>query len=167
MSQVRDEDGLDTAKWQILCEGVVASHDGDAAAAHIATDRLAAQVPFDSQVSMYLWYLLRYRVADMLGRRPSAEDLREIAGRVYPRFSVVIRGDGSVLENVLRTVFKLASKDEEVTAGRFVVAGMAALGVLLNDPVADMEAMRPHMADWWRRNLEKFRSQGILDDRSV
>jgi hypothetical protein len=167
MGQVRYEDELDATKWEILCEGVVASHDGDAAAAHAATRRLSAHVPFDSQISMYLWYLLRYRVAEMVGGRPSAEDLKDISAQAYPRFSVIIRGDDSVLEKVLRTVFKLASKDEELASGLFFVTGMAALGVLLNDPATEMEAMRPHLADWWRRNLEKFRAQGILDDRSV
>ena len=85
-------------------------------------------------------------------RRPSAEDLREISAQALPGFAVVIRGDGSVLEDVLRTVFKLASKDQEVAGGRFVVLAMVALGVLLNDPVADMEAMRPDLAAWWQRD---------------
>jgi hypothetical protein len=29
--------------------------------------------------------------------------------------------------------------------------------------MADMEAMRPDLAEWWERNLPKFRSQGILE----
>jgi hypothetical protein len=159
-------DGLDEAQWEILLDGVIASHDGDAVAAHAATRRYAARVPFDNQLGAYLWYLLRYRVAVMVDGRPTAKELREISGRARLKFAAVIRGDQNLLENVLRTVFRMASPQEKVVEGQFVVLGLAALGVLLDDPAADMQSMRPQLADYWRRNVEKFRAEGILEDRS-
>lgn len=165
MNRSQHGDGLDPANWEILCAAVIAAHNGDIAAARAVTRRLDTDVPVDGQAGTYLWYLLRYHVVEMLGRRPSAEDLRTISARFNFRFSSVIGSSEGLMENVLRTVFKLASSGEEVTAGSFIVAGTTALGVLLNDPVADMETMRPHLAVWWRRNLPKFRDQGILADR--
>jgi hypothetical protein len=159
--------GLDPANWEILCDAVAAAHDGDVVASQAATRRFDTDVPPDSQVGMYLWFLLRYRVVEMLGHRPSAEDLQGIAARAESRYNVIIRPGECPLVNVLRTVFVLAAKGEEVTAGGFVVAGAAALGALLNDPAADMEMMRPYLTDWWQRNLEKFRARGVLDVRSA
>jgi hypothetical protein len=159
-------DGLDDANWEILCDAIAAAHRGDTAAAHAATRRLDTDVPVDGQAGTYLWYLLRYRVTEIFGHRPTQEDLRELTAISYPKFSRVIRGDSRLLWNTLRTVFKLAPDEEKVTAGQLVVAGSVALGVLLDDPQAQMDAMRPHLADWWRRSLESFRAQGILEDRS-
>jgi hypothetical protein len=161
------ERGLDPVNWEILCAVVTAAHDGNVAAAQAATRRFDTDVPIDGQAGTYLRYLLRHRIVDILGGRPSEEDLQVIAARAYLRFNLVIRGSERLLENVLRTVFRMPVEGEKVTGGAFIVVGTAALGVLLDDPVADMEAMRPHLADWWRRNLEKFRAWGVLDDRSV
>jgi hypothetical protein len=27
----------------------------------------------------------------------------------------------------------------------------------------ELEAMRPHLAEWWRRNLEDFRARGLIN----
>jgi hypothetical protein len=158
-------DGLDDAVWQILIKAVLAAHRGDAHAAQMATRRFATDLPIDGRPGTYIWWLLRYRVAQLLGRQPSPDDLHEIASRAHSRFAAVIR-DASVLEDVLLTVWKLAPPEREVNSGRFLVAGTVALGVLLRDPAADLEAARPDLSAWWRENLDKFRSQGILDDRS-
>lgn len=158
-------DGLDEANWQILRAAVTASHRGDVHAAHMATRRFDTDVPVDGRAGTYVWWLLRYRVAQLLGRRPSRGDLTQIAGYAEPRFGEVIT-DSSVLEDVLLTVWKLAPSGREVSGGRFLIAGIAALGVLLDDPSADLEAMRPELAAWWRQNLDKFRGQGILEDRT-
>jgi hypothetical protein len=158
-------DGLDDQVWQILRVAVIAAGRGDVPATHMATRRFDTDVPVDGRASTYIWWLLRYRVAQLVGRRPTAEDLQEIAARQLDKFGVLIT-DISVLEDVLLTVWHLAPPEREVKAGRFVVAGVAALGVLLDDPVADLEAVRLDLAAWWQKNLAKFRAQGILDDRS-
>jgi hypothetical protein len=161
------EDGLDNTKWRLLNEAINAAHNGDADGARAIVLRLASTVPYDGQAGMYLWYMLRYRIADILGRRPSPEDIRQIAAGVNPKFALVMRGDPDLLENTLRTAFRLADNQTEVTAGRFIVASVAALGVLLEDPSMDLQVIRPHLARWWRSNLDKFRSRGVLLDRSI
>jgi hypothetical protein len=104
-------------------------------------------------------------VAQLLGRQPGYGDLTQIAGHLEERFGAVIR-DADLLKNVLLTVWNLAYPAQEVTGGQFVVAGLTALGVLLQDPAADLDAVRPDLAAWWRANQEKFRAQGLLEDRS-
>lgn len=76
----------------------------------------------------YLWYLLRYRVAELQDRRPGPEDLHPLAERVYPAFARLTRGDVRQLENTLLTVFGFASEDRRVIGGIGVVMGSAALG---------------------------------------
>lgn len=91
-------DGLDEANWQILCQAVAAAHRGDVIAAGNATRRFDTDVAVDAQAGLYLRYLIRYRLADMLGRAPAEQDLRDIANRVYPRFAIVVRGDVTLLQ---------------------------------------------------------------------
>jgi hypothetical protein len=130
-------DGLDEANWQILCEAVAAAHRGDADGAPAATQRFDTDVPVDGRAGRYIWWLLRHRVAQVLGRRPSRGDITQIAGYAEERFGA-LTGDVGLLKNVLLTVWKLATPREEVTAGMFLVAGTAA----------------------------RFRTQGLLEDRS-
>jgi hypothetical protein len=45
----------------------------------------------DGQAGTYVWYLLRYRVAEILKRRPSPEDLDELVLGAWPGFPQVMR----------------------------------------------------------------------------
>jgi hypothetical protein len=154
-------DGLDVANWDLLHESVTAAHRGDPEAHVAALRRLEREVPVDAKAGIYLWYLLRYRIAALLGRRPTPHDLRELGGRIYPEFSKIIRCDQGQLEDMLLTAFEFASEDRKVKGGRAIVMGSAALGVLLEDPEAELAAMRPHLAEWWRRNADEFRDLGL------
>jgi hypothetical protein len=79
---------LDEVRWRLLSEAVTEAYRGDGGAAHVAWNRLEADVPADGQAAGYLWYLLRYRIADYLGRRPTEEDLRRLARRRHSRYHV-------------------------------------------------------------------------------
>ena len=160
------DDGLDEARLQILYEAMAAAHRGDADAAAAAGLRIGTDISVDGQAGMYVWYLLRYQVAEMLGHTPSADDLHQIAGRCYPAFSIVVRGDSRLLENTLRTAFALATAQEHVTGGKLVLFGALAVGVLMDNPETELAAIRPHLAAWWQRNIEHFRAQGAFEDRS-
>ena len=156
-------DGLDEGVWQMICDILVAAYHGDASAFIHATERLTQVLPLEGQrlAGAYLIYLLQYRVIDILGRSPTREDLQELAGRVSSKYARLLQVEASLLEDTLRTTFKLASPETEVKGGRFAVSSSATLGVLLDDPQADLEVMRPHLAEWWRRNAEKFQNRGV------
>src|SRR6266851_9762492 len=161
----RYADGLDDANWAILREVVIAAHRGDAHAAAAVVRRFDTDVPVDGHAGTYLWWLLRHRVAQLLGRRPARGDITQIAGYLEERFGGVIP-DVTLLQDVLLTAWNLGPRERELSSGQFLVAGVTALGVLLREPEADLEAARPDLAAWWQANLDKFRAQGILEDRS-
>ncbi len=46
-----------------------------------------------------------------------------------------------------------------------MVFGSVALGTLLVNPDDDLKTMRPGLASWMRRNHERFRAEGLLEDR--
>lgn len=154
-------DGLDARSWDALWQSVPAAHRGDAEAHVVPLLRYERDAPADVRAGVYLWFLLRYRVAELLGRRPSPEDLHVLAVRFHPEFARLVLGDQRRLEDTLLTVFALAADGGKVTGGDAVVMGSAALGVLLDDdPEAQLAAMRPALADWWRRNADRFRDLG-------
>jgi hypothetical protein len=142
---------LDEVRWSILCQAVAAAHEGDPVAAQAAWNRLETDAPVDGQAAAYLWYLLRYRIADYLGRRPTEDDLIRLARRRHPRYARVLRGDARELEDMLCSLFNMISEEHRITGGRFVVLGVVTLGIFLDDPRSQLAQMKPHLADWWQR----------------
>jgi hypothetical protein len=151
------DDGLDSATWELLRESVIAAHQGDAEGHAAALLRLERDLPVDIKAGAYLWYLLRYRVAALLGRRPRPDDLHELAQRFSPKFAKLVRSGQGELEDMLLTVFNFAAREMQIKGGRAIVVGSAALGVLLDDAETELTEMRPHLAAWWRRNANEFR----------
>ena len=157
-------DGLDGLSWEVLCQSLAAAHRGDAQAHVAPLLGYEREVPHDVRAGLYLWYLLRYRVIEVLGRKPTPEDLHSLAERSYPTFAKLIRGDESQLEDTLLTVFGFAPEERKVSGGRAVVLGSAALGILLEDPETELAAMRPHLARWQHANADKFGGPDRGDD---
>ncbi len=166
MSAVTSDDGLSDDVWDILRAGLTAAHEGRRTDFRDAGVALANRVPFDAQAGVYLWFMLRARVARIVGHRPAAEELREIAERAYPKYSLISVYDVNFFEDILTSVFDLAPEGRPVSDAELTIGSMLALGILMDDPVSDMEVMRPHLAAWWQRNLEGFRARGMLEDWS-
>lgn len=156
------EDGLDEQIWELLRGFMAAVGRGDASGARSAIPRLEHDLPNDGQAAAYIWYVLRYRVVEILGRKPASEDLHELATSTWPALAAIVHGDAQLVEDVLRSVFKHAPAQDDITGAKLIVLGSVTLAVLLDDPSRDLEVIRPHLAEWWRRNLESFRSQGII-----
>lgn len=155
-------DALDAAAWDALHTAILAASKGDADA-HAEVFR---RWPGDSaaegrRASLYLWYLLRYRIADVIGRRPSPEDLRALAVSTYPRFALLIRRDVGQLEATFRTVFESAESSDHLKGGMFLILGTAALGSLLDDAASELGVMRTNLSDWWRRKAAEFHARGV------
>jgi len=165
-------DGLDELRWRTLCKMIIAASMGDPTAAHRACSQLAERRPAeprDGHAAVYLWFLIRYRVLELLGRTPTEDDLHDLAVRFNPRFARVARQDRDpdLLQRTLRTYYELTTLDDEVAGGLVVVAGTAALGAMLDNPQAQLEAMRPHLAKWLRDNGEYLRNIGLLQQPAV
>jgi hypothetical protein len=155
------EETLSEARWQILSDAIIAAHEGDSDAMRAAAMRLETDVPAEGHAPAYVWYLLRYVIADYLGRRPELKDLQEIARYRHREFSQVVQGSARALEDELCTAFGMAGPGQEVTGGTFVVLGIAALGVLLKDPAAQLASIKPGMADWWQRKGQDMVREGV------
>jgi hypothetical protein len=164
MPEAESGAGLDLARWQSLCDMINAGSRGDKIAGHAATTRLAGIKPPNGVAAAYLLYLMRHHVFELLGREPTVDDLQDLARKIYVRFARGGRADARLLENTPRTFFDVAPKGEEVAGGMLVVAGAAALGAMLDDPARQLEAMKPHLAAWWLRNLDSIKAQGLLDE---
>ena len=161
------EQAFSEQRWRILCDATAAAHAGDAAAFAAALMRLETEVPADGHAGAYVWYMLCYAVTDYLERRPELEDLQEIARYRHREFGRVVRLDARALEDVLRTAFGMAAADRQVTGGSFAVLGVAALGVMLKDPLTQLAAIKPHLADWWQPNGQDMVRAGKAPPRGV
>jgi len=109
---------------------------------------------------VYVYYVLEYRVHDILQGRPTPQDLHDLANRAYPRFAKLIKENEASLEDTLSTVFRFASADEQVTGGRLLVAGSAAISALLDDVDAQLSAIREPFPRWYARNAAKLTELG-------
>lgn len=155
-------DALDAAAWDALRTVIMAASKGDADTHANVFRRWPGDAAAEGRrASLYLWYLLRYRIADVTGRKPSPGDLRDLAVRAYPRFALLIRRDVDQLEATFRTVYESAESPDHLKGGMFLIIGTAALGSLLDDADNELGVMRTHLVDWWRRKADEFHARGV------
>jgi hypothetical protein len=109
------EDGLDDKIWELLRGFIATVGRGDASGARSAIPRLEHDLPNDGQAAAYIWYLLRYRVVEILERKPASEDLHELATSTWPGFAAIVHGDEQLVEDVLSSVFNHAPAEDEIT----------------------------------------------------
>lgn len=151
---------LDEEVWQRLAAGLVAANRGDGRRFSRLLRRFDSGLPAQrrDESSNYLVFLLRYRVAEISGHRPTAEDLHDLAVQTHPRYAKVINAPVSMLEDTLRAVFMMPPTGPQESGARLFVSAVAAAGVLFNNPSVDLAVVRPHLAEWRSRNLAEWRS---------
>jgi len=150
---------VDEETWQMLRAVVAAARSGDKSAFLQENLHLARSLPWERQrvATLYLYYLLRVRLAHLVGHKPSAADLHAVAECADPDFTKITQVDVARFEGVLLSAYDLAPAPDEVRGGELAVGMAAALGVLLDDQLSGYDTMRPHLADWCRRNPDRFR----------
>jgi hypothetical protein len=143
-------DGLDEEIWQRLADVLAAANRGDDDTFLKLLKRIDAgwSDHMRNEASIYLFYLLKYRIVEMLARRPDAGDLHAIAVRIHECYARVVREPAATLEDTLRAVFDMAPTGPQESGARLFVSGVAAAGVLFNDPSSDLTVIRPHLAEW-------------------
>ncbi len=151
---------LDEEIWRRLAAALAAANRGDAKGFLRLVQRIDAGLSAQrrDESSNYLAFLLKYRVAEILGRRPTAEDLHDLAVQAHPKYAKVVRLPTVMLEDTLRAVFKMPPTGPQESGARLFISGLAAAGVLLNDPQADLAILRPPLAEWRSSNLAQWRS---------
>ena len=145
--------GLDDEVWQRLAGVLSAANRGDGNSFLKLVKRFDAGLTDQrrDEASAYLYYLLRYRVAEVLGRRPVAEDLHDLAVQTHPRYAKVVTEPVGTLEDTLRAVFNMPPTGLQQSGAGLFVSGVAAAGVLLRDPSVDLAPIRSHLAEWRSR----------------
>lgn len=140
----------DEARWDLLCRSVVAGHrrDGPVLREHVLS--LVSHGQVEEGPRCWLEWLAHYRVEQLLGRPASRGDLSQIAGYLEDLFREVCSGVG--LFEVLQIMWKTEPAPRERPAGiiNLLVGEAAALGVLLKDPQAELDAARPALEAWCR-----------------
>jgi hypothetical protein len=155
-------DPLDRAAWEALRGAILAAGMGNANShAEVFRHWPGSAAAEGRRASAYLWYLLRYRIAEVLGRRPTTGDLHDLVTRAYPRFGALIRGDEGRLEVTFRTVLEGTAAEDHLKGSMFLILGTAALGSLMDDADRELDAMRPHLLAWWRGVANEFQQMGV------
>jgi len=114
--------------------------------------------------SMYLWFLLNYRIQEVLQRKPSPSDLNGLGLATLSKVRDILTNvNESKLEEVYRVVFEIAPLKSGLDNGEFSAVGLVALRVLLTEPTEQLAAMRREMTDWWGRNYRRFQKLGLVE----
>jgi len=156
---------INEAKWAGLCDIVIAASRQDANAARAAIHRLADLMPNDPpdwEAGVYLLKILQYRVVEILGQWPSADDLHTLAARFNPKFRRLIAKEDTLLEDTLRSVCGMTPIVREVIGATRMACGSAALGVMLNRPRKQLASMKPFVSEWVAANFDEMRADGSI-----
>jgi hypothetical protein len=151
---------LDEQAWTLVTAVVSAAHRSDANAFASTTTELTRVLDLERQrvVGLYVVYLLRYTLADIVGgRAPSADELTRLAREHGQAFDALLpRAEPRLLERTLLTAYKLIPARDEIDGALFSVSAAAATGILVKDPADDLNAIRPHLIEWCERHRGDF-----------
>jgi hypothetical protein len=149
---------LDEEVWTLLSEVVLAANRGDQVDFASSTTALTQTLDLQRQrlAGLYLWYLLRFRIVALVGNRPTESDLMGLVDRSRSRFAAIADKDPSLLGRTLLSAFNIAEPADSVTGAEFSVASSVALGVLLEDPVSDLDPMRPPLIRWCHHHSDEY-----------
>jgi hypothetical protein len=161
-----DADGaLDEGVWDRLTDMIGAAHEMHRESYWALARSMADEValPGHQRAGLYLWYLLRNALGGKVGERvPTDAELVRISCDYFARFSGLVDADRPVLEDLFRKVFERAPVKKEIGPGGLLALAPAALGVLYEEPGAELSRMKPRLNSWWQRYAQKFHSQGLL-----
>lgn len=95
-------------------------------------------------------------------RAPTDAELTRISHDYIGRFGALTDAGRPILEDTFRKVFERAPLQKEIGPGDLLALASAALGILYEDPDAELSRMKPHLNSWWPKHAEKFHGQGLL-----
>jgi hypothetical protein len=104
----------------------------------------------------YLQYAIRWLTAKRCGRIPNADALRDIANEIAPRFNQMTKAGVGNVDEILAAVWNLGPLTQDATGSRFKVLGCVIVGLLIDDPVVDLDEIEPGMREWFANNATEF-----------
>ena len=156
---------IDEDVWDRLARIIRAAHERDREVFAALGRSFATEVELrgHQRAGLYVWYLLRNALGGKVGgRMPTDAELARMSHDYAGRFSAVVDADRPLLEDIFRKVFERPPLTKKISPGELAVLGLAALGVLYEDPDAELSRMKPHLTSWWQKHAETFHSEGLL-----
>ena len=152
--------GIDPHLWRLMARAVIAASKTDAHGFVRALRVFGNRYPLPAQrlFGCYVVFLLKNRLTARVGPTPQPADLEEIASRIRPRFARVLPGQADTLNGLLLSAFGLASDQDAVTGARYTFGATAAIGVLLEGGVRELESLKPTLNAWLARGATTLRS---------
>lgn len=163
--ELNEDSVLDEEVWDRLTRIISAAHEMDRDVFLALAMSFGNEMPLPGQqrAGLYLWYLLRNALGAKTGdRAPTDAELADISREYAARFSSLVGADRFALEDTFRKVFERPPVKKEIGPGDLFVLGLATLGILYEDPDAELTRMKPHLNSWWQKHAGKFYSQGLL-----
>jgi hypothetical protein len=160
------DDGIDDQVWRRLVSAIAAGSRGDADEMVRYWSEHERQISNDQRglAGVYVWYILQYRVIEIVDRVPTVGDLSGLVNNIYPKFARLILRDEDYLLRVLMSIFNLISPEQQVRGGEIVVSGSAAISALLENPAGELILIRPHLSQWLMRNRSRLDELGITSN---
>jgi hypothetical protein len=156
---------LDDEIWDRLVGLIKAAHEMDTEVFQARQQSFAREVklPGQHRAGPFLWYLLRNALGGKAGgREPTDAELELISHEYAAPFGILVKADRTVLEDTFRSVFERPPVKKEITPAELMVLAPPALGVLYDDPDAELRRMKPHLDRWWQKFSVRLRDEGYL-----
>lgn len=137
--------------WRDLNSVVGAAHRRDMRGYRSAVRRLSRKYSLEQQNLAGIWVqpLLTRAVIEAVGGIPSAEDIDRLCSVLWDDFRTVVGGgDPHLLHDALAYEFSDVELLGELAFRDYCIAGSVALGLLLADPNADLDRMKPWAQEW-------------------
>jgi hypothetical protein len=97
---------------------------------------------------LYLVFMIRFWISSLLGHAPTDADIPELSNSVRASYHRLISSGVGLLDATVCTACDLATPDERVRGGLFQIRAIAILGLLLEDPVADLRVIKAHLRQY-------------------
>jgi hypothetical protein len=154
-------DALDDRVWGEVVELASVARGGDRYAFVRAVEGFSQKEPLSEQrlAGLYALYLLKLRVISLLGRKPTTDDLAELALTHQDDFRSLAPGPKfDLLLDVLRTAFVMNPAGLPEGPGAFFVGCLIAMAVLTEEPARDLAELKPSFARWCEKHAAHIAS---------
>ena len=141
---------LDDVIWALIVRLAFAARAGDRTEYLRAFSGLASDYTLASQrlAGAYVTFLLRRQLNRTIGISPSVDEIDALATRIRPHFHLVLPNESHLLVHLFAAAYERGEPDEAVRGARFTYCGLAALGVLLENPAQQLAEGRPDLERW-------------------
>ena len=145
-------DGIDPAVWDTVSDLILAAHQLNRTTFRQAANRIAEKpVHGPDKYGVYLYYIGYSVVLKFFGRRPELTDVDVLVDRVWPKYSQMVGIGKDVL---VATIKDIVNQTTSANGPRGVTQNLsvsAMLGALMINPVHELVAIRPQLAQWYQR----------------